>query len=173
MIFLWSTNNKIGSRLIRWGLDEPSSHFAVCFFEDSFPTVIESRLDTGVREIGLKEFSDVNTIVHALQAPVTLDEEILFFNDIKNKTSGVGYDFPAILYWTYVGFMRKLFGIKQPRINIMDRSELLYCVEILELLDDYLQEIGVDTSDVEYGMLSPEQAYVMLCQCENLRSLPC
>ena len=175
MILIWSTNNAWGSRLIRWGLDEPSSHFAVCFFEDnpSHATVIESRMMDGVDTCSLKDFHRRNEVIHMLQAPITADEEIELYNHLYNSTKGVEYDRPAILYWIYAGFMRKFFDRKLPKENIMDRRELLYCVEVLEILENYLEEIGVDVGEIDFGMMSPEQAYEMLIECESMRQLPC
>ena len=175
MIFIWSTNNQIGSRLIRWGLGEPSSHFAVCFFEDSpaLATVVESRIKTGVDTCSLSDFKNRNEIVHMLQAPITSDEEIELYNIVYNQSKDKKYDAPAILYWVYAGFMRKFFGKKIPSENLWDRSELLYCVEVLELLEDYLNELGVELNDIDIGMISPEMAYYMLIEFDHLRVLPC
>ena len=46
-------------------------------------------------------------------------------------------------------------------------------VAVLEALEDYLLELGVDLEDVEFSMLSPEQAFLLLAECDNLRELPC
>ena len=175
MIFLWSTNEQWGSRLIRWGLDEPSSHFAICFFEDTKgkETVIESRLSSGVDTCSLRDFMRRNKMVHMLQAPVTDDEEITLYNHVYNSMQGVRYDAPAILYWILVGFVRKFFKKELPKENAMNRTEQLYCVEVLELIEDYLEDIGVDLEDIDISMMSPEMAYNLLLECESMRELPC
>jgi len=174
MIFIWSTNNHWGSRLIRWGLGEPSSHFAICFFEDeACATVLESRLDTGVDTCSLQDFMRRNDIVHMLQCPIEKDEEPGLFRHVYDSSQGICYDYPAIMYWLWAGFMRKFFNRPLPKVNDMDRTEMMYCVEIVQLLEDYLEDIGADLSDYDIAMLSPEQIYLILSDTQCFRELPC
>jgi len=136
-------------------------------------TIIESRLDDGVDTCSLKDFVNRNQIIHMLQAPLTADEEIELYNRVYNGTKGVDYDKPAILYWVYVGLMRKIFDTDIPRRNALDKDELLYCVEVLDVLREYLEEIGVDTAEIDFGMTSPEMAYNVLVEFDVFREIPC
>ena len=172
---MWSTNDKCGSRVIRWGLGEPSSHFAMCFFEDqpACATVLESRLDNGVDTCSLKDFQSRNKIIHMLQCPMDGDQEADIFRNVYDSINGVQYDYPAILYWIYVGFMRKFFDKPLPKVNEMNRTEMMYCVEIIGLLNEYLNDLGIDLEDYDISMLSPEQIYFILYESEMFRSLPC
>ena len=120
----------------------------------------------------MSDFIEKNKIVHQLQAPTTEREEAELFAKVR-KTVGVGYDFFAIFYWCIRALMRVLFNIPIPKDNPLNKPELLYCVEVLEALEDYLLELGVDLEDVEFSMLSPEQAFLLLTECDNLRELPC
>jgi len=171
MIFIWTKNNLIGSKLIRWGLDEPCSHFAICFFEergDSAP-VVESRLGHGAQPSWFGDFCDRNEIVHALQGPsISGREESSRFHSVSSQLQGRSYDKYGILYWVYAVSMRKFFGKKLPGKNQWGRNELVYCVEVLETMPIYLKELGVDLADFDLEMTSPEMMYNMLIESQQL-----
>ena len=173
MILLWTTNDKWGSRLIRWGLGEPSSHLAVLFFEGTTPIVFHSNYSYGIHTTSLDDFRRCNKIVHMLQCPTAPDEERELYKRLDEEVIGIGYDFYAIMYWCMAAFMRKFFGRQLPKENTMERTELVYCVEVLELIYEYLLEVGIELDVVDFSMMSPEQAYLVLSKCENLRDLPC
>ena len=117
MIFLWTKSNLVGSRLIRWGLDEPCSHFAVCFFEERGSTalVLESTLEHGSAPCWLGDFLTRNNVVHALQAPVesnrTADD---LMHRIGGRLQGRKYDRNGVLFWSAMALRRKMFGTKIP-----------------------------------------------------------
>jgi len=173
MLFLWLKSNKVGSRLIRWGLKEASSHFAICFDEQLGKTalVIESRLTTGVRPIWLGDFLATCEIVHALQAPITRGEEREFYRLFSSRLIGRKYDTWAMGYWVYAGLMYRLFGRRLPNRNEWGENELVYCEEILQYMPEYLEEMGVDISDIDLEMTSPEMAYNILKQSPYLREV--
>jgi len=101
------------------------------------------------------------------------DQEADIFRNVYDSINGVQYDYPAILYWIYVGFMRKFFDKPLPKVNEMNRTEMMYCVEIIGLLNEYLNDLGIDLEDYDISMLSPEQIYFILYESEMFRSLPC
>lgn len=170
MIFLWSKSNRIGSRVIRWGIGEPSSHFSAMFFEGrgDDALVIESRLSTGVRRISFKEWKRHNQIVHALKCPPALPDETALYGLIWTRLRGRQYDQWAMAYWVYAGLALRLFRRKLPHKNAWGKNELVYCVEILELMGDYLGSLGIDLSGVDVEMLSPEGSYKILRDCKAL-----
>ena len=172
MIFIWSTNEMIGSKIIRWGLSEPCSHFAIGFFETtSMATVLESRLSDGVSTVTYDSFKERNQIVHLLQADISYQDEINLFNWIYEATKGVKYDRKAILFWVFVGLKMKILGSELPPRNKFNDDEMLYCVEVLEELEEYLLSIGIDISEIDVSMVSPEMAYKLLKKSDHLRDL--
>lgn len=171
MIFIWSTNGKAGSRLIRWGLGHDCSHFAVGFFEEdeARAVVVESRLDGGVLVCPLSNFLHRNKVVHILQAPSTRSEDCALYDDLTKLTKGMSYDYPAILYWLWVGICRKFFGIEGLDKNLLDQENMLYCVEVLSVLSHYLSELGVEEDD--FSMVAPHEAYELLSESGAFREI--
>lgn len=128
MIFLFTKSKKIGSKLIRWGLDEPVSHFApvhaMCpkrmkgiVFHSNFSGFGLDWLQGYLREVD---------VVLALQ-PKQLDrkESRKISNQIINNLWGKEYDKPAFAYFTYRAARRKLFGTPLPTRNEWDTSDIL------------------------------------------------
>jgi len=162
MIFFWTKSSKIGSRLIRWGLGEDCSHFAIGFFEDSNdPRVLESRLENGVRDVSFSEFiSDGKKIIHAIQWPEIGVEENRVYTYIKNEIEGRPYDAPAVIFWALAGIKRKLFGGGFPIKNDWGRDELFYCVEIVSAMPrDLLEDFGLEFLKDDIEMMSPHQVF--------------
>ena len=172
MIFLWTKSSLPFSKLIRWGLKEDCSHFSIMFFEQygQKSIVIESRLE-GVQEIRLSNFLAQHTVVHALQAPLTEIEEQVLYLYFLRKIKGKKYDSWAMAYWIYAGIMYRFFGQRLPHKNAWGENELVYCVEIMQEMREYLLEIDVDLSDFDLEMTSPHGAYKILKESEYLREV--
>lgn len=171
MIFLWTKSSLVGSKLIRWGLDEPCSHFAICFFENhgASALVIESRVETGVQPCWLGDFLGRNEIVHALHAPIeNVKAEAKLFHQVGSRLQGRKYDKNSVAFWSAMALRRKFFGTKMPPRNEWGRSELVYCVEVLEAMPEYLTELGVA---LNLEMTSPEMAYNILRENEYLQDI--
>ena len=170
MIFIWSTNDLWGSKLIRWGLDEPSSHFALGFFEDSeHATVIESRIKIGVQICSLENFSDRNRLVHILQASSTTEQDKALYEEVMGELSGRDYDHSAIFYWVLIGMLRKATGYRVTNHNPLNNPQAMYCVEVLQSLYYYLASLGIHQDD--YSMTSPHEAYLLLKDTGAFREL--
>ena len=161
MIFYWTKSEKFGSRLIRWGLEEDCSHFAVCFFEDSEnPRVLESRLDSGFCDIQLSEFlGHGREIVHGLQFFDLGENETIIYNAMRESLKGAEYDSPAIVYWFFMGLARRLFRVALPPKNRWGKTEKVYCVEILQAIPGLLWELGVDIESFDLEMTSPHMIF--------------
>ena len=173
MIFFWTKSDKIGSRLIRWGLGEDCSHFAIGFFEDSGdPRVLESRAETGVKDSKLSDFlADGKEIVHAEQFFDLGDNEKVIYDAMRSELEGARYDKIAVCYWLCVGLRLRLFGAKIPLRNAWGRDELVYCVEIAQVIPGILYEIGIDVSTFDLEMTSPHGFYDMVKETGALRSI--
>jgi hypothetical protein len=160
--------------MIRWGLCEDCSHFAIMFFEGtSNEVVIESRLQDGVREKSFSDFiDDGKEIVHALQFPLGSEvEEHFIYEDIRNELVGQRYDSYAIGYWFIAGLAYRL-GIHQlPLKNKWGKNELVYCVEVLQAMPELLLDVGVDLDTFDLEMTSPHMAFEMLTETGMLRDV--
>lgn len=165
MIFLWTTSDQIGSRLIKWGLEEDCSHFALAFFEHrgrSAP-LIESKAAHGVKLRWLGDFLEHNKVVHALKFPFESGKQQAdLFHHTSSEVIGIEYDKRGIAYWAIAGALKKFFGRPIPMTNKWGRNEQLYCVEIIEAMEEFMKTLGIDLNTFDLEMTSPHMAYHLL-----------
>lgn len=156
MIYIWSTNELIGAKLIRWGGEDKSSHFAKYY--PHLDLVIESRLDTGVREIPMSDWlAHGNKIVYQLEPKLTLDDEQLYLLD--KPIIGKRYDKMAILWKAATTLVSKIWrkATFRPK-NQWGNKDHFFCVEIIKTHDIALWSAGVKTR-LNWDDVYPEQAY--------------
>lgn len=133
----FSRNEKIGSKVIRWGTaekgehpDEVPSHYFMIFFRK---IVLESRLESGVRITYWGAFLKKNTIIK-LFVPAGEAEKRekrgRMFSRILENTYGKAYDFMAVLYYSYRILLKKWFGKKMPKKNKWNHEDKFFCDEI-------------------------------------------
>lgn len=128
MIFLFTKSKKIGSKIIRWGLDEPVSHFAPVYSicpKRTKGIVFHSEF-SGFGLDWLQGYLKNVEVVAALQ-PKNLDEDEEHFisQRIITKLYGREYDKPAFAYFTYRAARRKLFGHPLPSRNEWNTRDVL------------------------------------------------
>ena len=152
--YLFSKNDKIGSKIIRWGTRhlEPSlcngcevpSHVAILVNER---WVFESTLETGVRRIEYKKWLEINTEVakYKCQTPRTLESVIDYFRSIKGKK----YDFIGLCYFAIRIGLNKFFGTPIPEKNKWNKEDRYFCCEVMgEMLE------------LDYEMVAPVEVMV-------------
>lgn len=116
MILLWTTKPKNPmSKLIRWGLDEPMSHFATAFFPFKTGLVLEQQMTKGFEITDFEYFISQNSIVHALMPKESMfdDEDILM--GLMEEFSGSKYDDGSFLYLCWRVILLKLFQEPFPK----------------------------------------------------------
>jgi len=169
MKFLWTKNNLIGSKAIRWGLGEDCSHFAIMF--ESPEAVFESRLESGCGRDTVSAFLKRNTVVHALE-PVT--KSVLFerdlFRSLEKNALNCRYDSNAIFFWAVAAFGKRLFGMPLPQKNPWGSRGEHYCVEIIRGSESLIDnQFGTEFGLVDVEMTSPHMAYKMLSASKKLK----
>jgi hypothetical protein len=136
MIFLFTTTNKVGSRLIRWGLDEPASHFAPVYSicpKRTKGLIFHSDFG-GFQLDWLQGYLKTVNVVKAIE-PIVLskEDEHYITQKIITKLYGKGYDIPAFIYFTYRAALRKLLTKPLPPINEWNTDDIL-CTGIADYL---------------------------------------
>lgn len=168
MIFLWTTSDRWGSKLIRWGRGHDCSHFAIVF-DKLLPNqmlVTESRIEGGGVGLGwLAPFKQRNKIVHALEyTPMTDDNEA--FRLFGKKMAGRRYDKKAVVWLSFDSLLRKL-GLRNPYSeNKWGDSDDVYCQEVIDVFKDLLK---LPYGDVE--MLYPHDTYEILVKQPQWRKI--
>jgi len=157
--FLWTKNNLIGSKAIRWGLGEDCSHFAIMF--EAPEAVFESRLESGCGRDTLSAFLKRNTVVHC----VVLKEKDPIFSgalleSLSKNALNCRYDKGAILFWAVAALGKRMFGMPLPQKNPWGKNGEHYCVEIVRGSEGILdQKLCTQFSKYDIEMVSPHMAY--------------
>ena len=141
--------------MIRWGLDEPVSHFAIQFGNFIFDSDFR-----GFRPHWHKEWSSRRNVVYSLQ-PKEVDECKLV-EYIANVFSGDDYDFGAYSYFCIRALMRKSLSIPLPTENIWANKEDPLCTGVAKAVQDIYPE-WFSTPVSEFDIVTPFSLY------ENMR----
>lgn len=170
MKFHFTTTGYIYSRLIRWGLGEDCSHFAIEFDKiEGKPVVVESIVEKGVRECSSKKFLKENKVVHSLEYIGEHSIDSMFY-DCVNMHAKESYDVSAILYWALAAIAKKSVGLEKPKENPWGSDRSKYCVEILDGCEILIKQyLGVNVSKIDWEMVSPMEAYKILRKSDKLR----
>lgn len=129
--FIFSKNNKIGSKLISWGssflplkIQKIPSHVAILINDQ---IVLESVLGPGCRMVPYDSWKEINQELYKVNGDsVSLDLITKFYHD----NWGVGYDYKGILYFSYALLFHKFFKTPVPKINKWNDPEKMFCTEI-------------------------------------------
>jgi len=169
--FLFTKSGKIGSKLIRWGLHEDSSHFAIGFDigPDNRGVIFHSHFH-GLRIDWAADFLSKNEVVYNLTPVFSLKleaEERLYQSVVKNY--GSRYDFKGFIFFTLAAIGQRFFGRKVRKTNPWgDRKDLL-CTEVAEQMRHELQDIFGVTVPETNGVLSPDRLYFLLKASQLLK----
>lgn len=142
------------SKIIRWGLNIPCSHFAICFDNK---IVFHSNL-LGAHLQWARKFADACTIVYKIEMDYTKSEEDEIYNKIITKFDARGYDFGAFIYFVGSAILHKFFGQPMPRHNLFNVDDAFLCTELATCLPIR----SFKTLDADFSMMDPYQLYNLI-----------
>ena len=145
---IFSKNNTLLSKLIRWIASEPVSHIAIGLDNR---LIFESNL-YGTHPKWLSSFLKKNEIVFQIDFIFTLEKEEDIYLKIP-QYSDRRYDFGALFYMIYRGILYKLFKIPIPETNLFGKEDQFLCVELAKLIDPSLENLET---------ITPYQLYLKL-----------
>lgn len=167
MKILFTTNNKIGSRFIRWGTSGDCSHVALVFDEnengESDGIVFHSTGLKGSHPIWLHEFLKQSKIVHAIGMKPEISESVenQIFKTIVTDYAGQGYDDRAFLFWVIMGIRRKILGIPLPQKNDWAVAGYNLCTALIGPIQKQFPDRFLNTN-IDWEMISPFHAFIYL-----------
>jgi hypothetical protein len=150
---LFVKSNLLGSKIIRWGLNEESSHVAI-----QFNSLIVHSSVFGVSLVWNKSFYKHYKVVNELDYSDRLDlrEEDKVFCGIMDNYDESRYDYSALIYFIFRGLLKKLFKIPFPNKNPLNEANSFLCTELISKLPKRL------TVDIDYSITSPDRLYPLL-----------
>ena len=131
--YLFSKNDKIGSKVISWGtsfiepqIEDVPSHTAILI---NNRWVFESTLESGVRRISYQEWLKINKEVCKIPCTQerTLEGIIEEFRQIKDKK----YDYIGLVYFGLRVLLFICFRLRIPKKNILNRKNSYFCSEVV------------------------------------------
>ena len=159
MLLLWTTRpNHPTSKLIRWGLSEESSHFAICFFIGEGAIVLEQVMTCGFRVTWLDKFLKHNKVVYALQPNgLTEKESRRLFEALMSRFSGSGYDYGSFAYFCWRVFLLKFVGAPLPDKSQWGDKDVL-CTGLAKVVQEIKPE-WLSTRITDFDIVSPGLLY--------------
>lgn len=135
--YLFSRNNKIGSRLISWaakaeklGLEENPSHIAVLLNNE---IVIESTLSTGVRIIPYSKWLEKNRQLARIPCTNLYRPSMDVFAELTSLW-GKKYDWKGILFFGLSYLRLMIFKTEMPKENLWQNKDRYFCTEFAAIL---------------------------------------
>ena len=155
------------SVLIRWGLNEPVSHFAIVFQPDNL--LFQSNLLGAVLDY-YPRFLDAATIVYSIDVPMDQDVENKIYMSAMDNFAGHGYGYTSFLYFTWRAFLFKCFKIPWPPKNVFNEAGDYLCVGLAQALDcdgspTWLREVVKGIPDLE--IISPYNLYERILKAQG------
>lgn len=159
MRLIFTRRKNIESKLIQWGTESDSSHFAIVLYEETVPIVLQSNF-LGVDFQSWKMFSKHAEVVHQIIYPMSQSEEDQIFDEVVKNIIGEEYDWGAFAYFGWRCFLFKVFKIKFPEVNAWARTDRSLCVELAYAMPDRVVPFMVKQMDL--GMVYPSKLFSLI-----------
>lgn len=176
MKLLWVTSSRVGSKIVRWGLDTDCSHFAICFdegqVEEPFAEIAKGiafhSYGSGTQLEWLKTFLCKNYVVHAIEPvkALTLEEEESVYKAILESESDRRYDYPAFFWFGWRAFLYKVLGWDIAGINRWQRPEARLCTGIAPAV---LKALGTGLFVGNVELVKPHDLFELLLKSGDFK----
>lgn len=161
MIYIFVTNNAIGSRLIRWGTRSTASHMLTARRARLSSKVIESRGGKGVFETTLRESLRGNKVVAAYSVELPAAKLDDMFENVA-ALKGNNYDFKGIFFFTVMlAVMDRVLRIGRSRENKWADKDDYTCSETI-LANRHILKRMTPIEEYSEQMISPDIAMDIL-----------
>jgi hypothetical protein len=155
MKIVFTASDKILSKVIRWGLDEPCSHVVLVFDNE---IAFHSNL-SGAHVDWWNGMKNHLRVVDEIDLPMSLEEEESVYQGILKSAYGHSYDYLGFMFFVFRGLMYKFLKVPFPEDNKWKTSGADLCVEVLQYLP---QRLGIVTPK-NISIISPHKL------CLNLK----
>lgn len=171
MKLLWTTSDRLLSRVIRWATNSPCSHFAICFDEDDEGNgLVFHSGPRGTEILWLWEFLQSHRVVWALETwePLPLEKEERIYKSILKSESGLAYDYAALLWWGWRALLKKFFWVPLPETNAWQSGARRLCTGIAPAV---IKGFGIQTKQViDFEMLELTELHGLFWQTDRFQN---
>ena len=145
------TTNLPVSALIRWGLEEPSSHFAF-----SVHGLVVSQDFSGLSVSHENDYFENKQIIHEKTRYIGSKDLDKILARIFSDLDGCKYDFDGFGYFALRAALKKFCNVPFPKDNQWDKEDKALCTGIAGYFYEVVPEIfSMDVKD--FDMISPHQ----------------
>lgn len=153
------------SVLIRWGLREPVSHFAMVFKDN---LLFQSNL-LGTSLNYFPYFCTHTDVVYSIEVELSVAVEEKVYNYVMTKFSGKIYDWPGFFYFFWRAILFKFLGKPMPLKNPCAQPDTFLCSGLFRSLDadgvpEWVRDVVRGIPDTE--MISPFTLYNILIKAK-------
>jgi hypothetical protein len=127
---IWFTyNNTVGSKLIRWALNEPVSHVAIKLESG---IIVHSKFFEGVTIDWALDFKRHNTVYDVYNTYLSPTQERIVLANVLNQYADKSYDYGAFAYFCWRVFLNKAFARPYPSRFKLASNRKFICTELAE-----------------------------------------
>lgn len=162
MRIYFTRSGKIGSRLIRWGLDEPVSHTVFVFGKYH---ALHSSIH-GVEQDFWPMLKDEYEVVSGVEIEMTLEKEDDLWEEMMARVRRRGYDWAGTAYFTWSVLKCKFLNKPLPDKNAWNSEKRFLCTELAEVLAVF-GYIPV----MDYSLVSPERLRLLLLRSPRVKPI--
>lgn len=155
MKLIWTRNSSPLSQLIRWGLQEPVSHFAIVFDNK---IVFHANL-YGAHIEWYNTFRKNNEVVLEKDYPLSLEQEELVYQSIIDRLDGSRYDIRALIFFVTAIAANRYLGLAMPARNHFQSSDALLCTALVQSLPSWVVPNLKTLEGKDLEIISPYQIY--------------
>lgn len=169
MKLIWTASSKIGSQIIRWGLDSDCSHFAISFDEgDGDEGIVFHSHGKGTQLEWLTTFIGKNQIVHVLEPvkAMTLEQEEFVYKRILRSEANRGYDYAALAWFAWRAVVAKISDSKIGGVNRWQRSNARLCTGIIPAV---IEALGGEKIHGDIELVKPHDLVAILLETGLLK----
>lgn len=161
--FLWTRSGAIGSKIIRWGTDSESSHFAVGFDLVGDKGVIFHSHFQGLKIEWAKDYLHKVHVVKELTtiAPLQLHAEESIYQAVT-KNYGSAYDWKGFAYFSWRVLLKKFFKRPIPKANKWGDKRAYLCTEVGEEIGLIVYELFNVPVPSTRGIITPDKLFEIL-----------
>ena len=156
MKLIWTRSTMLSDKedVITWAFGHRSSHFAIGFFDEA---VMFHSIWDGVGVDDYYDFYSSRVKVYEIDVPTNEDEEAEILKAMIDLYADRAYDYKYFFWLCWIGFKKKILGIKPPMFVESESKDSIICHEVLQLLPDDLRP------DIDFGAgIMPETMYLMV-----------
>ena len=166
MNLLFVKSDKIGSKIIRWGLGEDVSHVIV-EFDGKYHQYFHS-YGMRLQPLSPKEYAAIGyEVVHKIELYLPYEEECvaqdMYYKDSKYQL----YDYPSFVYFGWRAALKKFFDVPFPKRNSANERDKTLCTEALYLAADIFADITgyvILPTDMDLAITTPKDSYFKISE---------